>query len=201
MKRTPMKRRTKPMRQRRREGADVEREPKPRAVPTLTDPQIAFHKGMSESGAFTLAAAVRALRRGTYAGSTSGAAPKTAAYRDRALLDMAENRPCLLLVPGICNHRTDSTVACHSNLGIHGKAGARKADDQFSVWGCNACHIWLDTDSKAPATLKERVFMEAYLRQVLAWRQVAASREPERFRRAARRALAHLNASPIGAAP
>jgi hypothetical protein len=173
-----------PLRQSRRHGADVEREPKPWAVALASS-------------------TLRPLQVPSYAGSTSGrAVAKSKAYRDRALLDMAENRPCLLLVPGVCNHRVDTTVACHSNLGIHGKAGARKADDCHSVHGCSACHAWLDTDRTAPAALKERVYMEAHLRMVLVWRQVGVdAAEPERFRSAARRALEHLNATPIGDTP
>ncbi|MBL0390550.1 DUF1364 family protein [Ramlibacter monticola] len=113
---------------------------------------------------------------------------------------MARDRPCLLLVPAVCTHRTDTTVACHSNLGEHGKAGARKADDCYSTWGCAACHAWLD-QGPAPARQKRFAFMSGHARQVLAWRQIATDpTEPERFRRAAGRALAHLNATPLEAA-
>lgn len=168
MKRTPMRRKT-PLRQRRKEGADVEREVKPYARPTVLP-----------------------LRRGTYAGGTTAAAPKTVAYRDPALLEMARGRPCLLLVPGICNHRVDTTVTCHSNLPQHGKAGARKADDCCSVWGCFACHAWLD-QGPAPAQVKEAAFMDGLHRQALAWQQVATdASEPARFRRAAARAAQAL---------
>jgi len=153
----------------------VEREEKPRVRPT-----------------------VQPLRRGSYAGGTSGRpAPKTEPYRDAALLEMARGRPCLLLVPGACTHRLDQTVACHSNLSIHGKAGARKADDCYSSWGCAECHRWLD-QGRADAFLKETAFMQAHLSQVLAWRQIAADPgEPVRFRRAALRALERLNATPL----
>lgn len=135
---------------------------------------------------------VRPLRAASYAGTTTAPAPKTEPYRDQALLDMAENRPCLLLVPGCCNHRVDTTVACHSNLGQHGKGERRKADDCYSVWGCAACHRWLDQPigHDGPTYEQKRdVFLQALERQKEAWRQVAASNEPERFRRAARRAL------------
>jgi hypothetical protein len=140
----------------------------------------------------------RSLHPGTYTGGTTAAAPKTEPKRCPALLAMAAGRPCLLLIPGICNHRIDSTVACHSNLSIHGKGKSRKADDHYSVWGCAACHRWLDTGG-ALAAVTEVAFMTAHARQVLAWRQVAADPgEPEKFRRAARWALEHLNATPIG---
>jgi len=177
MKRSGFKHRTKPIRQRRREGADVERSDKPWAVALAS-------------------ATLRPLTPGRIGGSTSGVAvEKTEAYRDPALLEMARGRPCLLLVPGACTHRVDQTVACHSNLSIHGKAGARKADDCYSVHGCAGCHSWLD-QGKAPATQKEVAFMAAHARQVLAWRVIAADPgEPARFRRAACRALERLNAS------
>jgi hypothetical protein len=138
-------------------------------------------------------ASLKPLRAASYTGGTAATAPKTTAYRDQALLDMARDRPCLLLVPSICNHRIDTTVAAHSNLSIHGKAGARKADDCYSVWSCAACHGWLDQGG-ADAFLKTHAFTEAHVLQVLAWRQVAADTgEPERFRRAARRALERLS--------
>lgn len=172
LKRTPFRRRQ------RVEGPAVVPEPKPWTVPTVLP-----------------------IARGTYAGSTGPAVPKPVEHRCPALLEMARNRPCLLLVPGICNHRVDTTVAAHSNLSIHGKAGARKADDHYSVWGCAACHYWLDF-SKALASQKEQAFMVAHARQVLAWRLVALdAAEPPRFRRAARWALQLLDATPLHRQP
>ena len=138
----------------------------------------------------------RGLHRGTYAGGVVASAPKPVPRRCPTLLDMARDRPCLLLVPGICNHRTDTTVAAHSNLAIHGKAGARKADDCYSVWACAACHAWLD-QGPAPADAKERAFTLGHINQVQAWRVMASdSAEPYRNRRAALDALKHLEARP-----
>jgi hypothetical protein len=131
----------------------------------------------------------RSLHRGSYAGDLGGPLAKPQEHRNPALLAMAKDRPCLLMVPAVCNHRTDTTVACHSNSSRHGKAGARKADDQYSVWGCFACHYWLDFGN-ADATHKDRVFNEAMARQILAWELIALdASEPERFRKAARWAL------------
>ena len=145
-----------------------------------------------------LATPSRALSRGTYSGGTSGAEPKTEPYRDPTLLEMAKDQPCLLIVPAVCNHRMDTTVAAHSNLSIHGKAGARKADDCYVVDACHACHYWLDF-GKASAAQKAAMFQLGHSRQVLAWRLRAMDpKEPERFRKAARRALEQLNATPIG---
>lgn len=117
------------------------------------------------------------------------ALPKTVAKRNRALLDMARGRQCLVRAPGVGLHPVDTTVACHSNLAEHGKAGARKADDHYSVWGCFACHTWLDQGA-ADAVVKAAVFDQALALQIEAWRQVASNpAEPERLRRAARWAL------------
>lgn len=140
-----------------------------------------------------VSATLKPLARGSYAGGTAAPAPKTEAYRDPTLLEMARGRPCLLMIPGLCSHRVDTVVAAHSNLSVHGKGGARKADDCYSCWACAACHVWLDT-SKALAAIKEVAFMNGHARQVLAWRLIAMdASEPERFRAAARRALEKLN--------
>lgn len=121
------------------------------------------------------------------------AVQKTEPQRNRALLDMADGRPCLLRIPGVCSGDAATTVACHSNLGIHGKAKGRKADDQYSVWGCACCHRWLD---QGPATQEQKTeaFMRAHQHQVLAWREIAQEIKPGtwREREAAKWALVRL---------
>lgn len=137
------------------------------------------------------------LRKPNYSGTTAPAAKPTA-WRNRALLDSARDQPCLLRVAGICIGGTETTVACHSNLAIHGKAGARKADDAYSVCGCAACHRWLD-QGYAAAGEKMAVFMAAHMNQVLEWRRRSAdTSEPLRFRRAFLAVLEFLNATPLG---
>jgi hypothetical protein len=123
--------------------------------------------------------------------------PKTELHRSRALLDMARGRPCLLRVAGVCSGRAESTVACHSNKAAHGKGGARKADDEYSVWGCFSCHGWLD-QGKAPGHTKDMVFMRAHADQVLEWRRIAQDpSEKASNRLAAQWALDQLNATPV----
>jgi hypothetical protein len=124
-----------------------------------------------------------------YGGGTTGPAPKTAPQRNRRLLDLAAQKPCLLLVPGCCNHRIDTTVAAHSNWGEHGKAGARKADDHWSCWACSACHRWLDQGGALEA-IKRIAFDSGMRRQIEAWKQLAADPSTgDADRRAARWAL------------
>ena len=118
-------------------------------------------------------------------------------YVDRNLLDMARGQPCLLGVPGVCQGGTETTVAAHSNWSIHGKAGARKAHDCYSVWSCAACHIgWLD-QGRATAAEKQAVFLAGHARQVQRWQEIAtSSAAPDRDAASARAALAYLAAHP-----
>lgn len=119
--------------------------------------------------------------------------PKTEPHRNRALLDLARGMPCLLRIEGVCRDDRESTVAAHSNLHRHGKAGGRKADDEYSVWACVRCHTWLDGSYSATLEEKAQAFELAHARQVHAWRKVASDPgRPERERAAARWALGQL---------
>ena len=77
-------------------------------------------------------------------------------YRNRALLDLARGRPCLLQVPDVCIGGMETTVACHSNQARHGKAGWLKAHDWAAAWGCIACHAYIDQNTTG-ATYDEKV--------------------------------------------
>lgn len=117
------------------------------------------------------------------------AVPKPVEHRNPDLLGLARGRYCLLRIPGICCGRHDTVVACHSNSSDHGKGGARKADDQWTVWGCWNCHCWLD---QGPADYREknRAFSTAHILQIEAWARIAYDMaEPPRARRAAEWAL------------
>jgi hypothetical protein len=147
------------------------------------------------------AAPLRRVERAGVIARVSGAPaarPKSEAHRNPHLLTMARGRYCLLRVPGVCIGGTETTVASHSNLSIHGKAGARKANDEYHVPGCFACHRWLD-QGPADGVLKAMTFMRAHLDQVGYWRAVAAdTTQPPKDRTAAQWALDHLNATPVG---
>jgi hypothetical protein len=140
------------------------------------------------------------VRRGTYAQPAleTRPVPKPEAHRNRHLLDMARGKPCLVRIAGICSFDTDTTIAAHSNSSFHGKAGARKANDEFSVWCCFHCHSWLD-QGRASADKKEMAFMVAHLAQVCEWRAITGSTASDpKDRAAAQWALDHLNATPVG---
>lgn len=72
-----------------------------------------------------------------------------------ALTRTAEGRDCTLMVSGVCNRRTDTTVWAHSNQDKHGKGKGLKSHDCFGAWACFACHEWLDR-TRAPE--REEVF-------------------------------------------
>lgn len=61
-----------------------------------------------------------------------------------SLTRTAEGRECTLMVPGVCNGRTDTTVWAHSNQDRHGKGKGLKSHDPFGAWACFACHNWYD---------------------------------------------------------
>ena len=136
------------------------------------------------------------IRGGSFAVSSGLvlAQPKTYQHRNRHLLDMARDKPCLLRVPGVCQGGTDTTVAAHSNWAMHGKAGARKADDHFSVCSCMACHSWLDQGSASLAR-KLAAFLAAHLQQVVEWLLISVDMAlPAADRKSALWALALLEA-------
>jgi hypothetical protein len=114
-------------------------------------------------------------------------------YRDKKLLELAEGEPCLLQVAKNCLGGDGSTtVACHSNLLIHGKGRSIKADDHHSVWGCYHCHTWLDS-SDTDYDTRNLAYQEAYKRQLHAWMHLADNITIKPWRReAARRVLTHL---------
>lgn len=103
------------------------------------------------------------------------AKPKPRAQRNAVVLELAKGKPCLLMVPGVCQDDRETTVAAHANWSVFGKSMGRKADDQYTVWACHACHVlWLDQGS-APADEKRGVFKMAMLRQKMAWFAIAIS--------------------------
>lgn len=131
-------------------------------------------------------------RRATYVPVDGGvnAAPKSLQHRCPALLELARGKPCLLRIAGVCCGDPSTTVACHSNWSDHGKAGSRKADDQYTVWGCVTCHSWLDQGS-APQAEKRSAFDVGLHRQLAEWASIQAT-DRGRHGRAANWALERI---------
>lgn len=78
--------------------------------------------------------------------------------RDK-LTDEARGRGCMVRLPGICNHNSETVVLAHVRLsGISGFG--LKACSVLGAWACFACHQYADThhDDKTMAAFAEGVY-------------------------------------------
>ena len=90
-------------------------------------------------------------------------------YRNRKLLDLAYELPCMLQLP-CCEGGVGEPS--HSNQPKHGKGGAIKAHDCFYVPACRACHRELDQGRTMSRDEKRQVWDDAFLRTYVAlWEQ------------------------------
>ncbi len=99
--------------------------------------------------------------------------PKREYWRSLAYRAMARDKPCMLLVPGVCCGDWSTTVLAHSNRGADGKGGAIKATDERAAWCCFSCHSWLDQGAVS-SEQKEAAWEAALARQVAALEAIAA---------------------------
>jgi hypothetical protein len=60
-------------------------------------------------------------------------------HRDRKLLDLAHEAPCMLQL-GVVGCGADKSVPCHSDMQRHGRGVGCKSHDCLAVPGCPACH-------------------------------------------------------------
>lgn len=61
-------------------------------------------------------------------------------HESRHLRDSARGQPCLVRIPGICNHDPATTVLAHLNGGGMGT----KKSDLFGAFCCSDCHDVID---------------------------------------------------------
>ncbi len=87
-------------------------------------------------------------------------------YRNRKLLDVAHEAPCMFQVENVCQSEVHASVPCHSNFQRHGRGFAHKSADCFAPAGCVACHSWFDT-GPSPRTEKDEAFAKAQDRWIL----------------------------------
>lgn len=73
---------------------------------------------------------------------------------------------CYLRVRGVCcsmGYAHESVVPCHSNQSVHGKAGALRAANEFTVPGCMSCHAFIDQNRVGtPRQEKYEIWDRAY---------------------------------------
>jgi hypothetical protein len=60
-------------------------------------------------------------------------------HRDRRLLDVAHEAPCMLQL-GVEGCGNNLSVPCHSDMQRHGRGVGNKSHDCLAVPGCPACH-------------------------------------------------------------
>lgn len=84
----------------------------------------------------------------------------------------ARDQECTLQFPLVCNHRTDTTVLCHSNQLKDGKGMGLKAPDTRAAYGCSACHDVLDGRAPRPAGMSQEQMLERFEEAVLLTHQV-----------------------------
>ena len=78
-------------------------------------------------------------------------------YRNRKLLDVAHEAPCMLLL-GVPGCGADKSVPCHSDLLRHDRGAGHKSHDLFAVSGCPACHA-----AFTPAHLGREVYEHVWI--------------------------------------
>jgi hypothetical protein len=73
------------------------------------------------------------------------------------LRKLAEGKPCMIRIPGICNHDPATTVLAHIRMaGITG-AGI-KAPDLLGAWACSDCHDECDRRTGVINMLEARLY-------------------------------------------
>lgn len=90
-------------------------------------------------------------------------ARKKRRWHDAKMRNACNHQICYLRVPNLCRRLDpeETIVPAHSNESAHGKGGARKADDRYTVPACGLCHYWLDFGG-APQLLKFSTWRRAY---------------------------------------
>ena len=59
------------------------------------------------------------------------------------LRKQAKGRGCMVRIPGVCNHNSETVVLAHVRLtGVSGMG--MKAPDILGAWACSACHDAVD---------------------------------------------------------
>ena len=58
----------------------------------------------------------------------------------------AKGRGCMVRIPGVCNHNSETVVLAHVRLtGVSGMG--MKAPDILGAWACSSCHDAVDRRS------------------------------------------------------
>ena len=86
-------------------------------------------------------------------------------HRDRRLLDIAHEAPCMLLLAGVPGCGENKSVPCHSDMQRHGRGVGCKSHDALAVPGCPACHAFFTREHLGRVGYEEawRLALEHYV--------------------------------------
>lgn len=101
---------------------------------------------------------------------------KIGTHRDRKLLDLAHEAPCMLLL-GASGCGNDSSVPCHSDMLRHGRGENFKSHDCLAVPGCPPCHVLFTRAhlGRAVYEIAWSIAMERYLVWLWTTRRIRVS--------------------------
>jgi len=79
----------------------------------------------------------------------------------------ARNQPCLVRLPGVCNHDQETTVLAH----LGGAGMGRKQPDLLAAYCCSSCHANIDGAVKSIFNKEylKLAFLEGIVRTQLYW--------------------------------
>ena len=84
----------------------------------------------------------------------------------KKLRESAKGQRCTFAIPGVCCFDPERVVLCH--IRDDQKAGANKADDWSSAFGCDQCHEAID-QHRLPKEEELRVILRAMQRTQRIW--------------------------------
>ena len=74
----------------------------------------------------------------------------------------ARGRACMVRLPGICNHNSETVVLAHIRLpGVSGM-GIKAPSDLLGAWACSACHDAIDRRATHTAMTRDEVRLAHY---------------------------------------
>ena len=82
------------------------------------------------------------------------------AASSKNLRQYAKGKPCLVRIPGVCRHDTETVVLAHVRMpGVTGVG--KKAPDLLGAWACAECHEYCERRYNDRDT---RAFLEGVIR-------------------------------------
>jgi hypothetical protein len=79
--------------------------------------------------------------------------------------DSARGEDCTIRLPGVCNFKPETTVACHVSGVRFGHGTGIKT--KFFAYGCSSCHDVVDGRRKRPDGMSKEAVQVAHLEGVL----------------------------------